>query len=180
MTFSILDGFRLLGYHSSVVGGSFGFDFVTALVSRFSVFRSVGGVVAKEFKEFDKKYSKLAGTALNTIRATGHHVAFVDQIGCWKHIDRFTEDYSMGTINFAVYKAPGAEEWQKFRVSLKGLSCREKLYALQWYWDTHVACGVSAYSTSEDWARQLIRVNNYLGALKRGGFLNSRLEVIKN
>lgn len=137
--------------------------------------------MAKEFEEFNRKYAKLAGTALLQIESVGGKIAKEDIAACdhWPHMNQFTEDYSMGTINFAVYKAAGAEEWQKFRVSLKGLTIREKLYALQWYWDVHIACGVSTYPAPEDWARQVIRVNNYLGALKRGGQLDSQLRVIK-
>lgn len=138
--------------------------------------------MAKEFKEFDTKYQKFAGTALLQIESVGGKISKADiaEISGWPWVNQFTEDYSTGTINFAVYKAPGAEDWQKFRVSLKGLSCREKLYALQWYWDTNITPGVSGHLSAEDWSRHVVRVNNYLGALKRGGYLDSQLRVIKN
>jgi len=94
-------------------------------------------------------------------------------------LNRFTEEYSMSSIRFAVYEAPGADEWQKFRVSLKGLTTREKLYALMWYWEVHIAVGAGSHKSPEDWSREIIRVNNYLGALKRGGQLDSALRVVK-
>lgn len=137
--------------------------------------------MAKEFKDFDVKYKIYAGTALNTIRRLGGHIAQDDIAACdyWPYTSRFTEEYSATSINFAVYHAPGAEDWQKFRVSLKGLTTREKLYCLMWYWETHVDVGAGTHVTVEDWSREIIRVNNYLGALKRGGQLDSALRVIK-
>lgn len=137
--------------------------------------------MAKEFKEFDKKYSKLAGTALLQIESVGGKIAKEDIAASdhWPHMDRFTEEYSTSTIRYAVYEAPGAEEWQKFRVSLKGLTTREKLYALGWYYDMHVSVGSGAHMTREDWSRHILRINNYLGALKRGGQVNSQLQVVK-
>lgn len=136
--------------------------------------------MAKEFKDFDVKYKRFAGTALLKIESSGGKIANEDiaSISQWAYIDQFTEDYSMSSIRFAVYHAPGAEEWQQFRVSLKGLTTREKLYALGWYWDEHIAPGASAHTSHEAWSREIIRVNNYLGALKRGGQLDSNLRVV--
>lgn len=140
--------------------------------------------MSKEFKEFDRKYKHLAGTAIKNIRGVGGSIAKEDIFGFkttgWPFWDQFTEAYSAGEINFAVYKATGAEEWQKFRVSLKGLTTCEKLYALTWYWYTHVECGVSGHITAENLRHEVIRVNNYLGALKRGGQLNSALKVVRD
>jgi hypothetical protein len=137
--------------------------------------------VAKEFKAFDKKYAHVAGTALKEIEAIGGKIPRedIDSIEAWPHVERFTEDYSQASVNYAVYEAHGAEEWQKFRVSLKGLTTREKLYALAHYYDMHIAPGAGVYGGVEIWSRQLIRVNNYLGALKRGGQLDSNLRVVK-
>jgi hypothetical protein len=137
--------------------------------------------VAKEFKDFDKKYAHLAGTAIKTIVKEGGHIARGDFDECdhWPWMKHFTEEYSISTIRFAVYEAPGAEEWQQFRVSLKGLTTREKIYALLWYWEIHVAPGAGASISVEAWSREIIRVNNYLGALKRGGQLGSTLRVVK-
>lgn len=137
--------------------------------------------MAKEFKDYDQKYKRFAGTALLQIEAVGGKVNKDDIAACdhWTHTDRFTEEYSMQTIRYAVYEAPGAEEWQKFRVSLKGLTTREKLYCLNWYYDMHVSVGPGAHLTLEDWSRHILRINNYLGALKRGGQLDSVLRVAK-
>lgn len=83
VTFFILDGFRLLGYHSSVVGGSFGFDFVTALVSRFSAFRSVGGVVAKFYA-----FTKVLRSRYNP-EGRAYLCSPVD--GVWPHSNRYDD-----------------------------------------------------------------------------------------
>lgn len=98
----------------------------------------------------------------------------------WPWVDSFKEGYSQGTVSYAVYHTPDALEWQKFRVSLKGLNTYEKLYALMWYWDTHVEAANNMTMTQiQNVYHQTVRVNNYLGALKRSGHLNSELRVVK-
>jgi hypothetical protein len=56
-------------------------------------------------------------------------------------------------------------EWQAFRISLKGISTPQKLIRLA------------------QWPRReradVVRIDNYINALKRGGQLNMDLEVIK-
>jgi len=133
--------------------------------------------MAKEFKDFDKKYAKLMGGALNFIRKQGGSIASEDIAACthWpeQYMGKFTEAYSVAQIRFAVYESPDAEEWQKFRVGLKGLNTKEKLYCLMW-WHVH------AYELLHtDPSRDVIRVNNYLGALKRSGHLDINLKVAK-
>lgn len=137
--------------------------------------------MAKEFKHFDKKYAHLAGTALKAIEAFYGSIAHsdVEAIDCWPYITRY-ETVDHAKVAWAVYESPGAEEWQKFRVSLKGLSTKEKLYCLGDYWDRHIAPGASAYPHKDDWNLQIIRVNNYIGALIRGGQLDSNLNVQRN
>jgi len=66
-------------------------------------------------------------------------------------------------VNEAVYYAPGWEDWQIFRQSLKGMSIGSKLVCLLGYWD-------DTKDPDTDW----IRVYNYLGALLRGGFEEAR------
>lgn len=133
--------------------------------------------MAKEFKQFEQKYRHLAGTALKSIEAISGRIPRDDITAMteWPHMLYFTEAYSVGEIRHAVYESSGAENWQKFRVALKGLSCMEKLYALNWYWYRNIVSGTKGQA-----ALQTVRINNYLGALKRGGFLDSQLRVIKN
>lgn len=128
--------------------------------------------MAREFKLFDVRFAKLAGTALKTIEAKGGKIPREDITACdhWPHpfLEKFTEAYSKNQVAYAVYTTPDADEWQRFRVSLKGLNTYEKLYALAWYWDYN-----------QGTSQVIVRVNNYLGALKRSGHLNQELRVVK-
>lgn len=61
-----------------------------------------------------------------------------------------------------ILEAIGREDWQIFRLGLKGLSTREKIDELRrWLDDTTVS--------SEEWALRKVQVVNYVNALKRGG-----------
>lgn len=128
--------------------------------------------MSREFKDFDKKYKHLAGTALKWIESFGGRIAKEDIEQCdhWPFMAEFTEAYDHHQIRYACYEQPGASlVWQQFRVRLKGLSTKEKLYALGWFKTTN------DYFEPND----IIRVNNYLGALKRGGQLDQHLRVVK-
>jgi hypothetical protein len=65
---------------------------------------------------------------------------------------------------YAVYFAPGWEDWQRFRIALKGRTITNKLNYLQQYWNT------SDHANPNE----RLRVSNYLGALLRGGFEEAR------
>jgi hypothetical protein len=72
-------------------------------------------------------------------------------------------------VNEAVYYAPGWEDWQIFRQSLKGLPIDEKLDTLRTAW------GVFSHTLDdEELYIERIRFVNYLGALLRGGFEEAR------
>lgn len=60
------------------------------------------------------------------------------------------------------------DDWQKFRLSLKGVSTEKKLDMLQDWLNDH-NCD----------RRATVQVNNYLGALKRGGQISEKGEVRK-
>lgn len=60
-----------------------------------------------------------------------------------------------------IAEAVDDEEWQKFRLSLKGISTQAKLGLLQTYWSLHCM--------NDDYDDLWIRVDNYLKALARGG-----------
>jgi len=62
--------------------------------------------------------------------------------------------------------------WQRFRKSLKGLTTEDKLKRLDEYWNE--------IDVDETEIRpRRVRVMNYINALRRGGQLNDRLEVVK-
>lgn len=85
-------------------------------------------------------------------------------------------------------------EWQKIRLSMKGVDTSEKLAILEAWWDKQMEeaqqiedIGSSSSGRSEDnrirasalvWATE-VQVGNYLGALKRGGQLDDSLRIRK-
>jgi hypothetical protein len=136
--------------------------------------------MAKEFQQFNRKYAKLAGTALKFITSVGGQIPQedIDDLDQWDSTEYpFTEDYSHEKVRYCVYEAPDADNWQMFRVSLKGLNTKEKLYALSW-WIVN-ASTIAHERLATNPARDLVRVNNYLGALKRSGHLDANLKVAK-
>lgn len=75
-----------------------------------------------------------------------------------------------------IAKAVDNEEWQEFRLSLKGRSTEEKLDMLKDYWwfmhDTQVRGSWVSFSVHcDDDCDICIRVDNYIKALCRGGQL---------
>lgn len=132
----------------------------------------------KLFTKFERRFSHLKGTALQTITKSHGRIAQEDinETDHWPYLDiRFSPLKSLGReeIDSAVYKVPSAVEWQQFRVSLKGLATKEKLYCLLWRWLHH-----SADLDAIEREYELIRIQNYLGALVRGGHLNSDWRVL--
>lgn len=124
--------------------------------------------MAKEFQAFNKKYKHLIRTDAaedNTMRMAA------ELMNKWPHpVNKWTADQ----VRFAVYFSPGSDNWQQFRVSLKGQSTRMKLARLDL---RYIAAQGSDFES--DWELEKIRIDNYIGALVRGGQLNSKLEVIR-
>lgn len=67
-----------------------------------------------------------------------------------------------------IAEAVDNEEWQKFRVSLKGTSTRYKLVELRAYLNTGGTLATNVDEVAE-YALRRVRVDNYLKALARGG-----------
>lgn len=59
-------------------------------------------------------------------------------------------------------------QWQKFRLLLKGISTQEKLKLLRLWLEDHKHAHA-----------QQVQVDNYLGALKRGGQISAKGEILK-
>lgn len=127
--------------------------------------------MAREFKDYDVIFAaNRAQTMINIEKSHGKIAAedWVDKKSWAEFIPEWDcEGYVRQDINYAVYQAEDAEEWQKFRVGLKGLVTEAKLYCLAWYYG------------QQSTVLRHIRVHNYLGALVRGGQLNDKLEIIK-
>lgn len=126
--------------------------------------------MAQEFKEYDKKFSKNKGKTFKNLGGNDSDIAFYQSKNSWYEFMptwRYTI-HGREDIRHAVYKGDDAEAWQKFRVGLHGLTTRCKLWCLMTYY----------LQDRNDYAHR-IRVDNYLGALIRGGQLNDKLEVLK-
>lgn len=151
--------------------------------------------MAKEFKEFDKKYAAYQGVLMDwerNIEGLKDSTLFKrydpsEGLDKWVwHFDPITTN--MEEIGNAVYKDEGFEDWQKFRVSLKGNNTREKLYRLDKYlWraldimaDTQVKANSADMCKAEKQFRiEKVRVHNYIGALKRSGHLDNEGNIVK-
>lgn len=123
--------------------------------------------MAKEFKHYDKKYKELVRTdefESKELQARAKRI-----IG-WQ---RAVLVWPQERVRFAVYEAPGFESWQRFRVSLKGQSTGMKLLRLMDYANR----ALHNLQAQKDIER--IRVDNYIGALRRGGQLDANYRIVK-
>lgn len=123
-----------------------------------------------KFKEYDKKYAHLKSTDADqpqSYQEAAH--ALVRWPGATP------DSWSQDRVQYSVYEAPDHEEWQKFRVSLKGQSTRMKLLRLFLYSREHM----SSADSIKTYDIYKCRVDNYLGALVRGGQLSSSLEIVR-
>jgi len=129
--------------------------------------------MAKEFKDWDKKFSRAQIEACR-VEWLDHNLA--DALTSW-HFGY--KQPSIEGARWAVYEADGFEEWQLFRVSLKGLDTSQKLSMLHTRWQ--MFCGFEK-GTVDQMAKleiETARIWNYIGALRRGGQLNAELEIVK-
>ena len=126
--------------------------------------------VAKEFKDYDVKFAKFKRTDDMESKEDQEMAKLIKVWGVP------VERWIMTDIRQAVYDVEDAEEWQKFRVSLKGQSTGMKLFRLSIYWAEareKYRVGSPALTIFK------IRVDNYIGALVRGGQLSTSYVVQK-
>ena len=151
--------------------------------------------MSKEFKEFDHKFTKeqiracrkrwlvVSNESLEAVRSE-----MLSVIKYWPfgYVQPDTQH-----VRFCVYEHDDADRWQLFRVSMKGLSTQEKVVMLRNRF-IQFNCNIVDYGKLlrmssiefEFWCdavsiREWIRINNYIGALRRGGQLNDRMEIVK-
>lgn len=115
------------------------------------------------FKEFDKKYTTGADSDLPS-----SELVEALKITRWTYPVR---QWSQQEVKEAVYEADGYEDWQKFRVSLKGQSTQVKLHRLA------ARRQAATQMSPRNRTLEMCRIDNYIGALKRGGQLGMDLEV---
>ncbi len=120
----------------------------------------------KKFKDYERMWPKLVGSAV----LTDLEAEIASKIDKWPHKNMFKQ-WTQNEVIFAVYNAPDHEAWQKLRVSLKTLPTRHKLYRLDEIWRRTVPFATPTANLY--WCR----IDNYLGALVRGGQLTATLEV---
>lgn len=125
--------------------------------------------MAKEFKDWDKAFSKdeidvCREEWLCDVMQGKDENDFLE----WPDYIGYDASYTVGQIRYAVYEADDAAEWQLFRVSMKGLRTVEKLIMLGHRWQEKCD-NVFEMNAKRD--LELMRIHNYIGALKRGGQL---------
>jgi hypothetical protein len=124
--------------------------------------------MAKEFKEWEKRFTA------EEIRR--ERINWLSRIPMNLPIHGWSlplAQWSVDQIREAVYESSDVEKWQRLRIALKGTTTQQKLYVLMEYrFDAD-----SLYR--EDYWIVSCRVDNYINALKRGGQLNAKLEIVK-
>lgn len=121
------------------------------------------------FTDFDKMFQA------NTFLEGEDREALLEAAGA---ITRWEHEYfqpSPGRVQEAVYTSPTAIEWQRFRVSLKQQSTSVKLARLDARWTHNIE---TRHHDDPEFKLEAVRIHNYIGALKRGGYLNANLEII--
>lgn len=117
--------------------------------------------MSKEFKNFDSCFTQKQIDSCR--RQYGYY--------CRKEVYEYCPIeniiFDNDSIRYAVYFAPDAISWQLFRVALKGISTNEKINMLVSY---------QKHNTSSN---DIIRIANYIGALKRGGQLDKNLKIVR-
>lgn len=130
--------------------------------------------MTKGFKEFDARFTKERKrhrlvTARNGSSVYASYRSSVDAMQCWTLRFRI---WDQEFVQFCVYGAADHEDWQLFRFSLKGLSTVEKLALLMQYKS-------DAYDLKVGDDIVDCRIDNYIGALKRGGQLDGDLRIVR-
>lgn len=125
--------------------------------------------MAKEFKDWDKRFTK---AELQETRDS-FLVGFDEIVHTVEWCEAALEDVlgyvavSIEEARYAVYEAENYVAWQRFRVSMKGTSTCHKVYMLmQWH-----ARYVMGEVHGDKKTTNMHRIWNYIGALKRGGQL---------
>lgn len=118
--------------------------------------------------EAQKKIDAEAPALQEKLKAEGKYWA-------WMHNDEVSPGYSPDDVR--VYCVQN-QEWQKIRLSMKGIPTHKKLAILHAWWNTQREKARQHSDTVTMWATE-VQVGNYLGALRRGGQLDANNRVRK-
>lgn len=108
---------------------------------------------------------------------TPDEIRALDQAGSmaiegWAHSVRC---WTTEQVRYAAYSAPDFEQWQRFRISLKGLTTRAKLLCLAQRVISKVISEPDQIVVELEWCR----IDNYINSMRRGGQLDSDYKVIR-
>ena len=120
----------------------------------------------KRFKEFerDPRIQQLAGSLQEQmLLECEQKVEEIQAITCWPFAIIV---HPQPTVQYAVYDSPKARDWQIFRIALKGLTTRQKLYQLRKRYREMLET-----IRADTFPVEQIQIDNYIGALQRGGQL---------
>lgn len=140
--------------------------------------------MAKEFKDFDRLYSEYKGKFFAYEDASDLKCFAAETVRCFRSATEAVA-HTNKDIRYAVYEGIGFEDWQKFRVSLKGCSTAMKLARLEWRWHYFTEycgeCDAAGKLIVSEELRNLehIRIDNYIYALRRGGQLDAEFCIAK-
>lgn len=126
----------------------------------------------KKFKEYDKIFTVRELDRTRAIYMDEKYWPNGCETDYWSHR---TSSWVQDFVQYCTYRASDHLDWQRFRVSMKGMTTPEKIQMLQTYLLLHVKDNPN--ETLQ--AIQQCRIDNYIGALRRGGQLNDRYEVVK-
>lgn len=121
----------------------------------------------------DKAGRRVSSDLRNELKAAG-------KLYQWDGIKRPVQSsYDAGQVQIHCVKNPN---WQKIRLSMKGIDTSAKLEVLEAWWDAMLTQARTAIDTAT-YRRVLnaleTQVGNYLGALRRGGQLNDDNQIRK-
>lgn len=124
-------------------------------------------LVAKEFKDFDRIYREFTNTILEKDIYAGDE----EYVTRWQHV---VHKHSPDDVRHAVYNSRTSDNWQKFRVSLKGQSTKLKLYRMG-----HRFARMLQNDDAHEQSLERVRIDNYIGALRRGGQLDKEGNIVR-
>lgn len=131
----------------------------------------------KRFKEYDQIFK---GKTHALVKATTDSELDAAE----RSIDRWVlpvTAWDRDTVAYCVYENEDHADWQQFRVSLKGMTTAQKLYMLRVYRGHmyNVKAG-TIWCDRMRWTSVIdCRVDNYIGALRRGGQLDENNIIVK-
>lgn len=135
--------------------------------------------MAKEFKDYDMELRTHVNTWLEYELEARHIIeAMAAKMVYWFRTDD-TVVYTEKSVLEAVYESTSAEAWQRFRVSLKGFSSKEKLARLEYRWKLMHRLEDEGLTTPAHTRLERIRIDNYVFALRRDGQLNKEFKIVK-